>query len=392
MKVVRNLIASMVLALIGYTSVYAIGVSGIIGVAVEGPIVFPPDGTCAGTITMTDGGTLTLPDTTTIVQFGVGPTEGFAYADTEFVATSTTNQHKINLSTFTIDSSIVINTGNDPDASGTLRASHYNTENGSWVVIGRCLTNPTPPCTSSFIHFRKYTGGVLATDVMSAVTTNSGSDFGPTFDSTATYILYTSGGIQQIGKFNSTTFGLIDFADVSPGSGSSTGLTNDTNFVYASAPVTARILRFDKSNFTNLVGFTPGFSGTIQQPTYDNGNLYVPSQGSGITANIVYRLSTSNLNVITDQLNLAASEFLGKVLVDSVNNKLYVAVSSGSTQIELIRVNRTTLAVEQTFSGILGGNGPNLPYSSIDVTHQKAYMVLNGNGGAVKIQKINLCT
>jgi hypothetical protein len=391
MKKLKLLQLLLLCSVLIYTISDAAAPARIVGASVEGPIP-PSTGICSGTITMTDGGTLTLPDTTTIVQMGIGSAEGFGYADTEFVATFTTNQHKINLSTFAIDSSAVINTGNNPDASGTLKASHYNTENGGWVVIGRCFTFPTPPCTDSFIHFRKYIGGTLTTDVMTAITTNSGSEFGPTFDSTFTYILYTSGGIQQIGKFNSSTFAFLDFADVSPGSGSSTGLTNDTSFVYASAPATFRILRYDKSNFATVVGFTPGFAGSIQQPTFDNGNLYVPSQGSGVTANIVYRQSTSNLNVITDQVNLGASEFVGKVLVDSVNNKLYVAVNSGSTQVEVVRLNRTTLAVEQTFSGIFGANGVNLPYSSIDVVHQKIYMVLNGDGGAAKIQRISMCS
>jgi hypothetical protein len=123
------------------------------------------------------------------------------------------------------------------------------------------------------------------------------------------------------------------------------------------------------------------------------GFLYQPSRGTGATSNFVYRVRTSNMT-IADTLVLGISQFMGKVLVDSVNDKLYVISNSGATTNQIVRLNRTTFASEATFNGGSSANGIIASQAQIDVPHQKIYVPITGTGGGgvAKVEKVNLCS
>jgi len=388
-----RVVAVMCWLMVLSASSHAVTISKIVGVSIDGTPPPPPSGLCPVPLNMTNVGILPLAEEASHIQMGIGPLEnagvGFAYA-TVRTATFDTKQYVINMGTFAVAGTTNINISDNPDNTNTLNASHYNAFEQKWTVIGQKLS---APCTSC-LHFRTYSNGnILVDDALPGPTTNSGADFNPTVDSDNVYVLYATSGGQRLGKFETTGYSTVDTVLVSAVDGSQ-GLANDATFVYGSFNAASSVKRWLKSNIAaGATDFTPGFvAGTLQGLTYDtNGNLYVPARSAGLSANVVYKVRTSDMTIV-GQLNLGNSQFLGKVLVDTVNDKLYVFVSSGSTNLQLLRVNRNTLAVEQTFNGSSATNGPRLEFSQIDVLHQTAYVLFNGAGGEVaKIQKISLC-
>lgn len=374
---------------------YSHAIVTVVGANVDMSVPPAPNGVCmSGTFAMSNVATMSLVDVTTFVELGLGSLEnfydGFAYVDTRTLAQDT-RQSKIDMNAFTNLSNELINIVNVPDASTLNRASHYNTFTSSWVVVGR--ENVGVSCGgSTCVHVRTYSGGTETSDIVTSAQSGSGPEFGASFDEDFTYISYADGGGSTLGKFDSNTYTVFDTSSI--GANGLSGNVNDSTYVYGVVSATAVIKRWLKTNLSaGATDFTPGLSaGTPQIPSYDtNGYIYVPARSAGASVNVIYRVRTSDMT-IQGQITLGNTQFVGKVLIDEVNNKLYVVISSGTTQIQLVRANRTTLAVEETYSGISNANGPNMPFVQLDVYHQKIYVAQNGNGGVARIEKVNLCS
>lgn len=363
-----------------------------------------PSGLCAGSFTMTSAGVLNYTESSSITFFDTAPLEnsyeGFGYHLINNPTESINNLYKINLTALTVAGVTVTDTANNPDPGNSQQASHYNTFTKKWVQTAR---TQSPLYGTDFtcnlggalncLHIRTYSTGTISGDVLPAIGTQVDSGVVRyTFDSTHTYISYVQGGGTPgtfLGKFltaSSYTFVTSVLTDAAV---QFVGITNDTNYIYATfAPNVIR--RYLKTNIgAGPTSFTPGIA-NINDIIYDSGTnkLYVVSSGGGI--NTIYRVNASTM-AIDGTLSLGASEFPSNVLIDQVNNKLYIAIRGNGLVGNLNRVNRTTFLQEAAFGTISTANGP--AKFTIDVPHQKAYIAFQGGGGdVVKLQKVNLCS
>ena len=381
------------------TDAFGVFPQRIIGSSIDRTVPPPPSGLCStGTFTMANNGTLVLTDNTTSMELGLGSLEnsyaGIAYLDTRTI-TNDTRQTLISMSSFAITTSSLINTVNVPDASTLNMASHYNVYTSYWTVVGRQSVGVT--CGGSVcMHIRTYTSSTIIADVITSQASTTSPQVGPFIDSVNTYVLSNTGGGQNLAKLSTAAYTDVDTVFVlDSGVGGAAGLAGDETYIYAPQSIFARILRWPKNSISSgATTFSPGLTaGTLQVPTSDtNGFFYIPARSAGASANVVYRIRTSDMT-IQGQINLGNTQFLGKVLVDDVNNKLYIMISSGDTQNQIVRVNRTTLATEATYSGISQTNGPNLNFAQIDIPHQQIYVPINGTGGVErsKIERVSLC-
>lgn len=385
------------LALFFFSLSSAHAITGVAGTAVDKTTPPPPSGVCAGgAFNMSNAGFFLTTLDSTLVQLGIGPLEngfdGFGYVDVGQLGPNNIVQYKFDMQSLAQAAAPVnISIANTPDFVIGGLGSHYRSP--FWVVLNQQIT---APCNvTACLHVRTYTGGTLATDVATSVPSSAGSFTAATFDDTFTYVAAIDVTGQTIYKLQSAAYTITSQAFIDA-LNAVNGLANDNTFVYASYTTGNLILRWLKSNIpAGFTSFNPTLSGGALQPlTYDSGLsvLYAPVRSGGVSNNILYRVRTSDLT-ITGTLNFGITQFMGKALVDAVNNKIYVAMSSNGTRVQVARVNRSTFTIEATYSGFDTVNGQNLNFSSIDVPHQKLYMVNYGDGaGAVaRIEKINLC-
>lgn len=395
-QVIQSILVIVLIMCVTGTSSYA-GVQNIIGASLDGTTLPPPTGACTA-FNMTSDGSLLLSENTETIQMGLGITEnsnaGFAYVNTR-TAGSDTKQYKIDMESYSIVSSSLINTADVPDDSTNNRGSIYNPFNSAWTVLGRQVT---APCNiSSCLHIREYIGGILSDDITPpGITLASGTEYGSTYDGSDIYVVYpVTGGVgPTLGRFSVPGYSLVGSVLVDAVN-SVSGLANDSLYVYGAQPATGNIKRWLKSNVAaGATNFTPGISAGVSQTiTYDGttGHLYVPTRSGGLSSNVVYQIRVSDMT-ITGQVNLGNSQFMGKVLLDTVNNKLYIVVDSGGTSNQVVRVNKSTLVVEATFNGISTSDGPVYQFAEIDVLHQKIYVPMGNLGAVARIERVNLCS
>ena len=391
-----------------YSIVFAVGVSGILGIAVDGP-VGAPSGVCGTSFSMTSDGFFSTGEDTTIMSVGLGTLEnsnaGLMYVTTGNSGTGVTLLYKVDMPSLTqLGGTVTVNAApNNPDAAGSLTANYYDTNTGKFTVIGNTTATTCNAGTQTCFHIRTYSGGALSVDVTTTQALDNGAPAPtaqPTFDASGNYwYIYriTPAGTQVLAQFNSS-FTFVRQGTVTATSNFGQGAGNDDTFVYVTQDIGPSIIRYAKSDISaGSITFSPGFAGgnSLQALTADPsvGFLYQPSRGTGATSNFVYRVRTSNMT-IADTLVLGISQFMGKVLVDSVNDKLYVISNSGATTNQIVRLNRTTFASEATFNGGSSANGIVASQAQIDVPHQKIYVPITGTGGGgvAKVEKVNLCS
>lgn len=392
MKALQYILLAIVYSIIASIPVQAASVSKVVGMNGDATTPPPPAGICTGTYAMSSVGILLFTELTSFQELGVGPTEqsndGFEYFSVRS-ATFGTTTYKIN-NAFAVDTSIVIDIADNPDDTASLAGSHYNTFEGEWVVTGRQLVAPCG-AGANCVHVRAYAGNAIVSDVVTGVTTNGRTFAGSTFDEVATYIQYDTAGGVVLGKFSTSAYALLSSDIV--GAANALGLTNDTSFVYGVIALTGVVKRWDKSNIAGgETNFSPGFTTpTIRFPIFDtNGNLYIGGRSAGVSPNIMYKVRTSDMT-IQGSVSFANTDFIDKILVDELNDKIYVIITQG-TNVVIKRVNRTTLVVEETFSGTSTPSSITEGMAQIDVLHQDIYVPFNGSGATVsRIQKVNLC-
>lgn len=371
-----------------------------------------PSGVCeSGVFTMTSAGFFSTAVDTTQVTLGIGPTEnnnsGYVYVLVGNVGANTSQIVQVDMNTLVQSSSGNVDIAvNNPDtvSSHTL-SSYYDTNVRRMTVLGNTTATTCTGSTQSCIHIRQYNQVTNVVDSVTASGTENAAPapaFGSTFDNSGrVWIPYrvTPAGSQLLGEYSG--FILSKTVTMVTGSNYMNGLGNDSTYIYASQAVGPQINRFLKSDITaGFSGFSPGFAAsatnTLVPLTVDEsaGWLYQPSRGNGASSNFVYRVPIATMTTINSTLTLGVSQFVGKVLVDDVNNKLYVVINSGATTNQIVRLNRTTFASEATFNGGTSANGVVFIGAQIDVPHQKIYVPIAGTGagGVARVEKVNLCS
>lgn len=364
----------------------------IVGGAADGAAPPAPSGVCTGSFNMSSDGVLTFVEQATAQQLDVAPAEDSNNGNVYFATTFSAQDRRIYRinNTFTVQATTLIDVANNPDDINSYNGTHYNTYTQYFLNAGRMIVAPcnVNPC----LHFRGYAQNTLTLETTGGLT-SGGTTTGTTYDSTDTYIQYNKAGGFFLGRYTSDSFAIVQEVNVDAVN-PALGFANDTTYVYGTFGTTT-IKRWEKSNLSNLTNFTPAIANVVLGvPAYDpSGFLWVPSRGSGATNNVVYKLNISDLS-IAGSVTLGVGQLVGKVLLDTVNNKAYIAVASSGTQGQLVRVNMSTLAVEQTFNGTTTVNGPQTGFYAIDVPHQKIYIPYAGGGGSggSRIEKVNLCS
>lgn len=384
----------IVLLFIIYTTSSDAAITTIVGANVDAGIR-PPTGVCTA-FNMTNAGILTMPDgggSPSTQQFDIGVLEdsydGVGYYSIRDGA-GNTRVYKVFLSTLSISNNNQINTVNNPDAANVLEGSYYNTLTGRFVSVGRMIVAPcaAPNC----MHFRTYVDNTLESDSTTTIIDMTAGADSPTFDGDGTYLQYSvTTGSRIVNVSPAFIAGASDTLAVGD---TVRGLTVDSTFLYGATFAAGGIIkRWDKSNIAaGETNFTPGITTPlIQFPVYDsfNGSLYVAGRSTGVSQNIMYKIRTSDMTIVGSTV-FANNQLLDKILIDPVNDKLYVVFETGGNG-NITRVNRSTLVIEQTFNGTGTANGLTDGQSRIDVITQTAYLPFNGNGGGAQLQKVSLC-
>jgi hypothetical protein len=396
----KKILSSIILALFFITNIsYATFPSSIVGSNVDNTPSPLPTGFCAGTLTMTNGGVFTGAIPSTTMHLGAAPAEnpnyGGVYVNVRSIDQFSETQYFVRQSDMTLISTVVINAASSPDQPGFSGngAAFYNLDSTRWVEIGRRLVDQG-------YHIRQYFNNGLTLDAPTSIILTAGLSVYPAYSSSTFWAIVTKtldttpAGLTLL----QSSGGSITDQVFIPGGGSFAGLAVDDTFVYATQVSGSQIYKWLRSNIAaGLAGTAApawGAGTTIQIPTADPalGVLYVPMRGNGITDNVVFRVRTSDLT-ITGSIALGVANFLGRVYVDSVNDRLYVTTSAGGgNAARVFRLNRTTLAIQQTFTGTTTSTeGPSEAQGSIDVPHQKLFVPLPDTTLA-KAQKVNLCS
>lgn len=367
-----------------------------------------PTGLCSGSFTMSSEGFFSTATDSSEITVGIGALEssfsGKGYVVLGNAAALTTQLYKFDLVSLVQDAVVTIDTNpNNPDLiTSHSQSSYYDTNASKMTVVGNTTALSCTGSTQGCVHIRQYTGVTLGTDSVTASGTENTSPspaFGATFDSTRVWIPYrvTPAGTQLLGEY--TGFTLSRTATLTATSNYSNGLSNDTTYVYVAQQVGPSIIRLPKSNISvGASTFSPGFAASattiLQAPYVDEsaGWLYIGAQSKGVASNFVYRVRLSNMAIV-DTLTLGVAALVGKVLIDNVNNKLYVVIASSGTAVQIVRLDRTTFASEATFNGGSSAGGLNVDGAQIDVYHQRIYVPIKGTGGGgvAKVEKVRLC-
>jgi hypothetical protein len=380
-----------------------------VGSSVDNTPPVAPTGLCSGSFTMSSQGFFSTATDSSQITVGIGALEnlyeGKGYVILGDTGALTTQLYQFNLNSLVQDTVVTIDTNPSvPDSvSSHSKSSYYDTNAGKMVVVGNTTALSCTGSTQGCVHLRQYSGVTLGVDNVTASGTDNVSpapSFGSTFDLTRIWIPYrvTPIGTQLLGEYSG--FLLSTTATLTATSNYINGVSNDSTYVYATQMVGPSIIRLPKSNINvGATTFSPGFAAsatTILQPPYvdeSGGWLYIGAQSKGVVANFMYRVQLSTMTII-DTITLGVTQLVGKALIDTVNNKVYLVINSGGTTNQIIRVERTGFTSEATFNGGASANGINIDGAQIDVIHQKIYVPINGTGGGgvAKVEKVNLCS
>jgi hypothetical protein len=353
---------------------------------------------CSGAFNLSSGGIYQFPfptansSTNGGVAFGES---GIAYVTTGDGGAPNWNIYKFLYGTFAAGpvTAVSIDINPLPDAANSQASSHYNSGTLRYVNIGRLTA---APCNiTSCLHIRTYNNMVVDHDVSFAGVLVSGGTFGvAAYDSTYTWFQWNDATGFRIGRFETATYNIAQNVLVDAGAGAP-ALTVDGSYVYGTFGMN-NIIQWARTDLTLRNTYVTPFLGlnSLSHIVYDSGvgALWVSAKSNGASANVVYKVSTTNpAGPVLAQINLANNQFIDKVLIDNASNKLYLIINLGTT-LQVIRVNRTTLAIEQTFTGHNTAGGPNAPTASIDTTFQRIMVPFAGGGGSqTAVQLINLC-
>lgn len=398
MKIVyRCILTYLLIILIVPINIFAAAPSKIVGANIDNSPAVLPSGVCAGTITLTDGGVFDTGGLASVsMSVGAAPREspnyGGVYADFTVLGTGTW-QYTLLQNPFVLNTNILINAGNAPDSPALSNgaAFYYNFDTSRWVAAGRRTVDGA-------LHIREYLDGGLTLDGFPGpiLAGGTGVVVEPAYSNDRSWhILTVAAGLTLFELLNEVSVASVFI----PGGGSYSGIVLDDNFIYATQQSGNQIYRWSRADITTGVSSVgPGYpsGGTFIEPmTADNalGVLYVPLRGNGITDNVLYRVRTSDMTV-TGFIALGVGNFIGKTYVDTANNKLYVLTSAGGTNpAHVVRLNRTTLAIEQSFNGTTTtSEGPTTSgQSGFDMYHQKIYIGMPDVTSA-KVQKVSTCS
>ena len=391
---IKKLYMIVVALLIVSTSlIYAAVPNKIVGGNVDNTPLPLPSGLCNGTINITNGGVYTAAIPSTSLWSGAAPSENPNYGGVYLAARAidgfSRTQYFINQNGLTTLSTTVTDIASSPDQvlfSGP-GSSFYNLDSSRWTVLGRRLTDAA-------LHIRQYVNA-LTLDAPTSIILTAGPSTHTAYSGQLFWLQYSIAAGLTLGEFDG---GVNTKSVFIPGGGSFRGLAVDDTFVYATQVSGSQIYKWARTDITaGLAGTAApawGAGTTIGIPTADValGVLYIPLIGNGITDNVVFRVRTSDLT-ITGSRSMGVANFLGKVFVDTANNKLYVASSpGGGNAARLFRLNRTTLVIEQSFvATVTTSDGPASDQSSFDINHQTLFVPLPDTTLA-KMQKFNLCS
>ena len=349
-------------------------------------------GLCTGTFTMSQVGVLSFTETSSLLVHDVAPSQqnydGFGYIVINNGA-GTETAYVYSLDTFAVTTSAPLNVANVPDSANTFGGSHYNSFTDLWTVLGNKPTGGGCLLTNGCVHIRGYaSGSVTALSDIITGTNITGSTFAKAqVDTIFTYVAVENLAVRRLHQLTTATGASVQ--DVSQNS-SYELRTQDATYLYAGEGTVVRYT--EKTNFINSATFTfVSAGGGVGGLAVNDGFIYVGVSSDSIQANRLHKINLTGFGT-TATLLFGATEFIQNVLLDSVNQKLYVILNvAGTTRIK--RVDIATFTVEQTYNGIVGSNGPRGIYVSIDVPHQKIFAPSSGGGGFVtKIEKINLCS
>lgn len=374
----------------------ALAVTRIDGVQIDRSTPSPPSGLClSGVFDMSQFGVLSFTETSSLLVQDVAPLQqsydGFGYLSINN-GVGTDTLYVYNLDSFTVTATAAVNVANAPDTANTFRGSRYNSFTDLFQFVGNQPAGGGCLQPNGCVHTRGFPSGSVTplTNIISGIDITA-STFGVAqIDSLFTYMTVENLAVMKLHRINSLTGASVQQENQTT---SYTLWTQDGTYLYADDFVLGtNLIRYtEKSNLTNTATFTfTTAGGGVGGLAVNNGFLYIGVFSDGVQLNRLHKVNLTGFGTV-DTILFLAGEFVQNVLLDSMNQKLYVVINSGGTT-RVKRVDIASFTVEQTYNGLTSTNGPSGMFTSIDVPHQKLFAPSNGGGGFVtKVEKINLC-